>query len=74
MNIQHLNQYQLSKRWGITQKTLENWRWKSRGPAFLKIGGRVMYRLQDIEQFEAENLHNTSRPHQASSTSNQGVE
>jgi len=34
-----------------------------RGPRFLKIGGRVVYRLSDVEAFEAANLHaNTIGP------------
>lgn len=27
-----------------------------RRPPYLKIGGRVVYRLQDIEEYEAERL------------------
>lgn len=26
------------------------------GPRFLKIGGKVLYRLEDVETFEAEHL------------------
>ena len=34
-----------------------------RGPRFLKIGGRVVYRLSDVEASEAANLHaNTIGP------------
>ena len=57
MTIKHLNQYDLSKRWGISFRTLERWRWEGIGPAYLKIGGRVVYRLEDIEEFEASNKH-----------------
>jgi hypothetical protein len=62
MTTQHLNQHQLAKRWGVCQKTLENWRWRSEGPAYLKLGGRIMYRLEDIEKFEASSLKN-NQPH-----------
>lgn len=51
-----LNQTNLSRRWGISTSTLERWRWSGEGPAFLKLGGRVVYRLTDIEAFEAERL------------------
>ena len=50
---QHLNQRELAKRWGISPRTLERWRSIGFGPAFLKLGGRVAYRLSDIEAFEA---------------------
>jgi hypothetical protein len=36
---------------------LERWRWLKQGPDYLKVGGRVIYRLEDIEAFEAAQLH-----------------
>lgn len=52
----HLNQIELSRRWSISPRTLENWRWRNEGPIYLKIGGRVAYRLDDIEAFEAQQV------------------
>ena len=43
-----LNQTELAARWTISARTLERWRWTGDGPAFLKIGGRVVYRLEDV--------------------------
>jgi hypothetical protein len=37
----------------MSTRTLEQWRWKGIGPRYLKIGGRVLYRLEDIEAYEA---------------------
>ncbi|CAA7619004.1 AlpA family transcriptional regulator [Magnetospirillum sp. SS-4] len=54
MTIKHLNQIELAARWNISHRTLERWRWTGEGPKFLKMGGRVVYRLEDIEAFEAE--------------------
>ena len=65
MATQHLNQTQLAARWNISPRTLERWRWIGEGPRYLKIGGRVVYRLADIEAYEAEQLRLTepeSRP------------
>jgi hypothetical protein len=56
MPVFHLNQIELSRRWRISARTLERWRWQRQGPAYLKIGGRVAYRLQDIEAFEAKQV------------------
>jgi len=53
MTIKHLNQIELSRRWGISPRTLERWRWRRTGPPFLKLGGHVAYQLCDIEAFEA---------------------
>jgi hypothetical protein len=52
--LRHLNQVQLSRRWNISPRTLERWRWLKSGPMYLKIGGRVLYRVQDVEQYEAQ--------------------
>jgi hypothetical protein len=61
--MQHFDQKNLAKRWLISPRTLEQWRWQGRGPRYLKIGGRVVYRVSDIEAFEATNLHaNTNGP------------
>jgi len=56
MAIQHINQVELSRRWRLSPRTLERWRYQGTGPRFLKVGGRVIYRLTDIESFEAEQL------------------
>ena len=59
----HMNQKQLAERWGLSERTLEGWRWRGFGPRWLKLGGRVAYRTEDIEAFEAEHLHaNTVAP------------
>ena len=55
-----LNQTELAARWSISARTLERWRWTGEGPAFLKIGGRVAYRLEDIEAFEAAQIRTIS--------------
>ena len=54
MSVRHLAQVQLAERWNISPRTLERWRWIGEGPRYLKIGGRVVYRLEDIEAYEAE--------------------
>jgi len=56
MAIRHLSQIELAARWNISHRTLERWRWVGEGPNFLKLGGRVIYRLEDIEAFELEQL------------------
>ena len=58
--LQHLNQIDLARRWRISPRTLERWRWLGQGPQFLKVGGRVIYRLSDIEAYEAEQLRSST--------------
>jgi hypothetical protein len=50
----HLNQIELAYRWRMSPRTLERWRWLKIGPAYLRIGGRIVYRLEDIQKFEAD--------------------
>lgn len=57
MTTVHLNQRDLSQRWGISPRTIERWRCINEGPVFLRIRGRVLYRLKDVEKFEEQNLH-----------------
>lgn len=49
-----LKEQELADRWGISIKTLQRWRCMALGPRFLKLGNRVGYRLEDIEQYERQ--------------------
>ncbi|WP_084112851.1 helix-turn-helix transcriptional regulator [Belnapia moabensis] len=51
--VRHLTQAELARRWRGSHRTLERYRYENKGPPYLKIGGRVLYRLEDIEAFEA---------------------
>ncbi len=58
-----MTQEQLADRWLISPRTLEQWRWLGKGPKFLKIGARVLYREEDVDAYEAAQLcQNTSGP------------
>ena len=37
----------------LAEGTVANWRVQGRGPAFVRIGGKVCYRDEDIEAFIA---------------------
>ncbi len=58
--VEHLNQGELAARWRISPRTLERWRWLGQGPRYLKIGGRVIYRLDDIETYETAQLRRST--------------
>lgn len=55
--MKHFDQKALAERWLLSPRTLEQWRWQGKGPRFLKVGARVVYRLEDVEAFEAASLH-----------------
>lgn len=61
--VQHLPQKALARRWGLSTRTLERWRVRGVGPVYLKLNGRVVYRTEDIQAFEAAcSRTSTSRP------------
>jgi len=51
---EHLNEEKLAQRWAISPRTLQRWRQEGKGPAYLKLGGRVVYRIFDVEAWEDE--------------------
>jgi len=46
---------------GLRKSTLESWRCRGGGPSFVRLGGAIRYRQEDLDQFIDENVHrNTS--------------
>lgn len=60
MSVKHLNQRQLADRWDVSEATLERWRTEGLGPVFLKLQGRVLYRVEDVEAFETDSLRKST--------------
>jgi hypothetical protein len=58
MGHQHFTQSEVARRWRLSPRTLERWRWLKLGPAYIKAGGRVVYRLDDILAYEAQQRRN----------------
>ncbi len=48
-----LSEPALAIRYGKTVRTLQRWRAEGYGPAYLRIGGSIFYRVEDVETFEA---------------------
>jgi len=40
-----------AERLGVQPSTLANWRWNGAGPRYLKVGGRVRYRLHELAEW-----------------------
>lgn len=60
-NVHHLSQLDLSRRWSISPRTLERWRWTGEGPRYVKLVGRIVYRIVDVEAFEEARLHDSTK-------------
>jgi hypothetical protein len=57
LRSEYLTPPALAARWSgaISTGTLANWRSQGKGPAFQKIGGRVLYLETDVAAWEKEN-------------------
>ena len=64
----YLSPVELVERWDnrITTRTLANWRSTSTGPRYIKIGGRVAYRVEDINSYETARTVGGTCEYQAS--------
>jgi len=55
-SVRHLTVADLASRWRVSPRSLERWRADLMGPAWVKLPGRVVYRLEDVLAYERENL------------------
>jgi predicted DNA-binding transcriptional regulator AlpA len=55
-----LTQNELAEMWGVSPNTLRKWRWEGKGPRFVKLGTRVVYRQTDIFAFTDQGLRNST--------------
>ena len=39
---------------GVSHRTLEGWRFRGVGPRYLRVGGRVLYDVADLDAFLEE--------------------
>jgi len=51
---------ELAEIWGVPESTLRYWRSAEIGPAYVKLGGRIKYDLQDVERYVRANKRNPS--------------
>jgi hypothetical protein len=47
-----VSEHFLAARWGKSVRTLQRWRAERYGPAYLRVGGTVLYRMSDVLAFE----------------------
>ncbi|UCE07462.1 MAG: helix-turn-helix domain-containing protein [bacterium] len=46
-----LNDLEAARLLGLRPQTLRNWRHKQRGPSYIKLGRRVVYKLSDLSEY-----------------------
>ncbi len=60
-SAQLLLEGELAVRWRVSPRTLQSWRWKGRGPTYLRVCGRVLYRIEDVVEFEVNSVRRGTR-------------
>jgi len=62
MTTKYIPEKELARRWGISPRTLQDWRQgDSRNLPYEKISNRVRYLLEAVEKHEAEGFINLIR-------------
>ena len=55
--------FELAERWGLSHRTLANWRSQNKGPRYLKLGkesgSHVLYKLSDVVKYEKKHYIST---------------
>ncbi len=51
---------ELARRWRSSPRTLERWRADGHGPRWLRLKGRVLYRVEDVLAYERARLRPTT--------------
>ena len=54
-----LTEQTLAERWHCSTSRLQRWRAVNTGPTYLKIGGKVLYRQEDVRAYETAHLVKT---------------
>tara|TARA_R100001463_G_scaffold131337_1_gene191278 strand:+ start:515 stop:718 length:204 start_codon:yes stop_codon:yes gene_type:complete len=53
---------QLAERWMRSHRTIENWRNQKKGPAYLKLAGKIVYDMDEIlKEEEKAKVSNEAR-------------
>lgn len=61
MNEQLMTQEELAFRWKVSEATLERDRSLKQGVRYLKIGGLIRYRFQDVLEYEDACTHEPTK-------------
>lgn len=60
-----LTQNQVAEALGVSQRTLEGWRYRGGGPEFIRAGSRVRYSVEDLRAWieERKRVSTSDDPH-----------
>lgn len=55
-----LTSKEVSRLWEISPHTLRKWRWEGKGPQFVKLGHRVLYKESAIKEYIDNNSYSST--------------
>lgn len=55
-----LTQEEVADLWKMSWTTLRKWRWEGKGPKFIKLGSRVLYRECDLRAYVEANVNQST--------------
>lgn len=55
-DLKQIDEKEAAKLLGLSVRTLQSWRWLKKGPAHVKCGQSVRYRISDIKAYQEGNL------------------
>ena len=56
LDQERFTEAELSEYWGIKRNTLQKWRTMAIGPAYIKLGAKVVYPYEYVAEFERTRL------------------
>ena len=59
--MKFLTTEELAERWKTSRGYLANRRMDGKGPEFIKVGSKILYPIDKLEEFEAEKLNGASK-------------
>jgi predicted site-specific integrase-resolvase len=54
--LRHMTEEELAERWRVSRRSMERWRVAGKAPAWMRLGNRVLYRVEDVLAFEQAHL------------------
>ena len=58
--VRHFTQRELAKCWNKSEATIERYRALGNSPRFFKIGGKALFREEDLLDYERNHLYETN--------------
>jgi predicted site-specific integrase-resolvase len=75
MTKKFLSAQELVDRWGgaVSSRTLANWRTQGKGPRYVRVGGRIIYAIEEVEAWEKRRSVQSTSEYAKDTFSGEGI-